>query len=367
LRLAEDVAEEFCDDNLLYFKLPQGADNMKSLKTVFVGLSILLGISATATASLAQSKILRADGTMQAHSAVILMTVLGKIYQREIGVSLQINTGQALTRSVLKFGTGDLDLLHMVPVVMPWLKNGSRMYKKNLQKQAKKAYAATRTLFGFPSSAIHIITYKDSGIKSLADIKGKVIYMGPPAGGFFNQVNSYINSVTGLDARKKDFKAVRLPWDQGMQAMLDGQLDVFFRPTAIGSAVINQIGAKQEFYLLGAGKAADTKKWNDVMIKRLRNENTTIPAGTYKSQLGGDVRTTAANDFFLVPTNMDNDLAYKMVKTMWENVDEIHRSAPVLKTLSFKRPFAGINHPLHPGAVKYYKEKGVNIPADLMP
>ena len=69
---------------------------------------------------------------MQAHSSVILMTVLGKIYQREIGVSLQINTGQALTRSVLKLGTGELDLIHMVPVVMPWLKAGSRMYKKNL-------------------------------------------------------------------------------------------------------------------------------------------------------------------------------------------------------------------------------------------
>jgi TRAP transporter TAXI family solute receptor len=339
---------------------------MKSLKTIIVGLSILVGMSAASTAVLAQSKILRADGAAQAHSSVILMTVLGKIYQREIDVSLQINTGQALTRSVLKFGTGDLDLMHMVPVVMPWLKAGSRMYKKNLQKEAKKAYAATRTIFGFPSSAIHIIAYKDSGIKTLADIKGKVVYMGPPAGGFFNQVNSYINSVTGFSA-KKDFKGVRLPWDQGMQAMLDGKLDVFFRPTAIGSAVINQIGAKQEFYLLGAGKAADTKKWNDNMIKRMKNENTIIPAGTYKAQLGGDVRTTAANDFFLVPTNMNNELAYKMVKTMWENVGEIHRSAPILKTLSLKKPFAGINHPLHPGAIKYYKEKGIKIPADLMP
>jgi TRAP-type uncharacterized transport system substrate-binding protein len=314
---------------------------MNSLKFIVHGFIALIIFSAISSTTMAQNKILRADGTMQAHSSVILMTVLGKIYQREIGVSLQINTGQALTRSVLKLGTGELDLIHMVPVVMPWLKAGSRMYKKNLQKQAKKAYASSRAIFGFPSAAVHAIAYEDSGIRKLADIRGK-------------------------EARK-DYKSVRLPWDQGLQAMMDGQLDVFFRPTGIGSAVINQIGAKQKFYLLGAGDAADTKKWNDVMIKRFKNENTTIPAGTYKSQLGGDVRTTAATDFFLVRKDMSNDLIYKLVKTMWENLGEIHESAKVLKTLSLKRPFAGINHPLHPGAVKYYKEIGIKIPAALMP
>ena len=64
---------------------------------------------------------------------------------------------------------------------------------------------------------------------------------------------------------------------------------------------------------------------------------------------------------------MSNDLIYKMVKTMWENLDEIHKIAKVLQTLRLKRPVAGINHPLHPGAVKYYKEIGVKVPAAIMP
>ena len=338
---------------------------MKTLKVLTVGIGILLGISA-ATTSHAQTKILKADATNPASSSAILLTVLGKIYPREIGVSLQINTGQTLTRSVLKFGTGELDLIHMVPQIIPWLKNGTRMYKKGLQKQAKKAFNESRAIFGFPASAIHIIAWQDSGIKTLADIKGKVVYLGPPAGGFYNQASSYIRSVTGLSP-KKDYKALRLPWGQGMQAMLDGQIDVFLRPTAVGSAVINQIGAKKKFYLLGAGKAADSKEWNDVMIKRLLNENAIIPAGTYRNQVGGDVRTTAANNSFIVRKGMSNDLVYKMVKAMWENVDEIHKSATVLKTLSIKNPFAGVNLPLHPGAVKYYQEIGTKIPAALLP
>jgi hypothetical protein len=338
---------------------------MQPAKTLCIILTTFLFLGTATTASMAQNKILRVDAANSAGSSAILLTVLGKIFPREIGTSLQINTGQTLTRAVIKFATDDLDMMPMVPQIIPWLKSGKKMYKKKLNKQAKKAYSNSRAIFGYPASAIHIMAWQSSGIKTLADIKGKVVYMGPPSGGFWNQSTSYIKAVTGLTP--KDFKAVRLPWGQGMQAMLDGQLDVFLRPTGIGSAVINQIGAKKKFYLIGAGKSADTKEWNDVMIKRLKNGNITIPAGTYTNQLGGDVRTTIANNSIIVRANMDADLVYKMVKATWENLGEIHESAVILKTLNPKNAFAGVNLPLHPGAVKYYKEAGINIPTDILP
>ncbi len=338
---------------------------MKSYRILSLSLIVALGLSLAASSANAQSKILRVDATSPSGSPAILLTVLGKILPRETGVSLQINTGQTLTRSVLKFGTGDLEMIHFVPQISPWLKNGQRMYKK-LKKKANKAYNSMAAIFGFPASAIHIIAWEDSGIKTLADIKGKRVYMGPPAGGFYTQSSSYLTVATGYTP-KKDFEVIRLPWGQGMQAMLDGQIDVFLRPTAIGSAVINQIGAKKKFVLLGAGKAADSKKWQKVMIEQLINENATIPAGTYNNQVGDDARTTAANSFILVRKNLDSDLIYKMLKAMWANLDEIHKSASVLKTLSKSNPLAGVNVKLHPGAAKYYKEVGFKVPAHLLP
>ena len=338
---------------------------MKNFRTLSLSLIVALVLSLAASGVNAQSKILRVDATHPGGSPAILLTVLGKIFPREVGVSLQINTGQTLTRSVLKFGTDDLDMIHFVPQISPWLKNGQRMYKK-LKKKANKAYNSASSIFGFPASAIHIIAWADSGIKTLADIKGKRVYMGPPAGGFYTQVSSYVNVVTGYTP-KKDFELIRLPWGQGMQAMLDGQIDVFMRGISIGSPVINQFGAKKKFVLLGAGKAADSEKWQKVMIEQLLNENATIPAGIYTNQVGGNVRTTAANSFILVRKNLDTDLVYKMVKATWENLDEIHKSAAVLKTLSKANPLAGVNMPLHPGAVKYYKEIGFKIPARLIP
>jgi|TARA_B100000315_G_C14541591_1_gene571183 hypothetical protein len=338
---------------------------MKSFRILSLSLVAALVMSLAASGAHAQSKILRVEATSPAGSPAILLTVLGKIYPREIGVSMQINTGQTLTRSVLKFGTDDLDVLHFVPQLAPWLKNGERMYKK-LKKKANKAYNSIGAVFGFPASAIHILAWADSGIKTLADIKGKRVYMGPPAGGFYTQVSSYVNVVTGYTP-KKDFELIRLPWGQGMQAMLDGQIDVFMRAISIGSPVINQIGAKKKFVLLGAGKAADGEKWQKIMIEKLINTNATIPAGTYSNQVGGDTRTTAANSYIVVRKKLDTNLVYKMVKATWENLDEIHKSASVLKTLSKSNPLAGVNLPLHPGAAKYYKEIGFKVPAHLLP
>ena len=99
----------------------------------------------------------------------------------------------------------------------------------------------------------------------------------------------------------------------------------------------------------------------------IKNGNITIPAGTYPNQLGGDVRTTIANNSIIVRKDMNSSLVYKMVKATWEYLDEINKIAVVLKTLSPKNAFAGVNLPLHPGAVKYYKEVGIKIPADILP
>ena len=107
---------------------------MSSFKTLITGVSAFLIICTSSTTTIAQSKILRVASTNPASSSSILFTVLGKIYPREIGVSLQINTGQTITRSVLKFGTDDLEMMQMVPQIVPWLKNGKKMYKKKLQK-----------------------------------------------------------------------------------------------------------------------------------------------------------------------------------------------------------------------------------------
>ena len=91
-----------------------------------------------------------------------------------------------------------------------------------------------------------------------------------------------------------------------------------------------------------------------------------IPKGTYQGQLGGDVITGGGIFTFVVRRNLPEDTIYKFTKSIWENLDEIHKTAAILKPLSLKNPFLGMNMPLHKGAIRYYKEKGIKIPPQLM-
>jgi TRAP-type uncharacterized transport system substrate-binding protein len=63
---------------------------------------------------------------------------------------------------------------------------------------------------------------------------------------------------------------------------------------------------------------------------------------------------------------MSDDLAYKITKTYWDNIDGYKKSVAVLAQLPTDEPLAGNNVPLHPGAARYYKEKGIAIPSNLM-
>ena len=69
---------------------------------------------------------------------------------------------------------------------------------------------------------------------------------------------------------------------------------------------------------------------------------------------------------FVVRYGLSEELVYKMTKSIWDNIDEIHKTAAILKPLDKKNPFLSLEIPLHKGAIRYYKEAGIKIPARLM-
>ena len=215
-----------------------------------LGAVALTGILALGSGTAgAQGKILRAETGAQGGTAHVLVTVLSKIYKRELGISLQNNDGQTLTRSAIKLGRGQIDVATLPPVVYGYLQKGARMYKKKQHEAAIKAAKNISSLVSFPSIWFHAVTYENSGIKDFMGIKGKRVFTGPPSGGAKVSAEKIIRLVTGYVANK-DYKAIHMPWGGGLQAMMDGKLDVYMRPANIGSAQIEQLG------LLGVGNLA---------------------------------------------------------------------------------------------------------------
>lgn len=335
-----------------------------SLPALCAGAAILLAAMAGGQVAYAQGKILRADTDAQGGPGHTMVIVASKIWKRELGVNLQVNHAQTLTRSALKLGAGRLEVMPMPTAVYLFFSNGQRMYRK-VKDKAIAASKNTRALLGWLAVVSHPITFANSGIKTLHDLKGKRVFIGPPSGGAAANSTNYIRMVTGMEP-KKDYEAIRLPWGSGMQAMLDGKLDVLFQPAGMGASVIEQLGLKQKFRILGVkGDEPGFKKW----VSKPWRFAITIPPGTYRSQIDNDkpVITSGGTFQLAVTGKLSDELIYKMTKAIWENLKEMKQTAVTLKSVDPNKPFIGMNMKLHRGAVKYYREKGIAIPARLIP
>ncbi len=334
----------------------------RTLKTTLTA-GLAAGVMALGASSVSAQGILKGDTGGVGSVNHTFMIVLSTTLQKKAGINLQVNEGQTLTKSAIKLGQGKIDVSVVPPVMVPWMHKGTRFYKAN-PETAKKAINNIRLILAYGSGVRHYMVWEDSGIKTWADIKGKRVFVGPPRGGASPVAIQAIKINSGL-VNKKDYKEIRMPWNAGIQAMADGKLDVFVRPAGIGAASIDQLGAKRKFRLLAVDRKAPGM---DKFMARDDRVFLTIRAGTYKNQSNNDVDilVDGFRHQLAVRKDMSDEMVYKITKTLFDNLQAMKKSAVTLRDITLEDPFSGGNIPLHPGAVRYYKEQGKKIPANLM-
>jgi hypothetical protein len=155
--------------------------NRLTLGVAAIALAAALAVAAPNPVQ-AQGKILRADTGSPGNMSHTSTMVLSKIWSRELGTSTQINDSQTLTRSALKLGRGQIEMMPFPTAIYEFLSKGSRMYKKKLHTQAIAASKNVRAIFGFVAAYFHPVAFESTGIKSWQDIRGKRVFTGPPSG-----------------------------------------------------------------------------------------------------------------------------------------------------------------------------------------
>lgn len=341
---------------MFYFAAPIG----RRAATLLTATALIIAASA------ANAQIIRTDTGSTAGLTTLVPQVLAKFAAKD-GIKLQITSDQTLTRSAVKLGGGQIEMAVVPPPAYRMMQTGKGPYAKQAEESAKLA-GNLRMLFGFIGGHFHTIVWADSGMKSYSDFKGKRVYIGPPGGAANEQITGLIRVGSGLEP-DKDYEPVRLGWGAANQAFQDGQMDVFVRAAAAGSAEIAQIAIQRQIRVISlSDDAAKGKDWQEY-LKRTGEFEGIIEPETYTGQVNRDERiVTAAYAMQLaVNASMDDDTAYKLTKAFWDNIDEVKATSALLKSLDPKQPLRGTNIPLHPGAAKYFKEKGIAIPDNVMP
>lgn len=283
-------------------------------------------------------------------------------------LSLQVVLGQTLTRSALKLAAGRIDIAVVPPPAFRAMRNGAGPYAEQ-GDQAKKLSENVRALFGFPGGTLHPIVWADGGIESWADVAGKRIYIGPPAGAASGQIQGLIELATGGLKAGEGYEGIRAPWAAAQQSFQDGQYDVYVASAAVGSQALNELSLQREIRVLGLpDDLLGTEGYASLLTKGALNP-ATVPAGTYSGQANGDEdqNLVATSMMMAVNSSMDDDTAYALTKAYRENLGAMMNANALMRSIDPADAFGGMNAPLHPGAVRYYQDVGVDIPENLMP
>ena len=214
-----------------------------------------------------------------------------------------------------------------------------------------------RTLLVLYPNRMHVVTVEDTGISKIADLKGKRVSTGSP--GSATEVMAFrIIEAAGLD-KDKDMKRERLGVAESVNAIKDRKIDAFFwvggLPTAGVTDLASTPGTKIKLIDHADLVPAMNAKWGNLYVQDV------IPKDMYRGMDADNKQATVMN-ILVAHENMDEKTAYNIVKTILEKRDDliaVHKEAANIR-LEFQKS-AAAPVPFHPGALKYFAEKGAKV------
>ena len=243
--------------------------------------------------------------------------------------------------------------------------HGSTIFNayRGLDEYKGKVYKDLRGLFRTYGNVAHIVTMKKTGIKTVEDLKGKRISMGTAGSGSAISGEKFLRHLKLWDA----LKAVHLPAIEASEALKDGRLDAYNWHTGLPSAAIVDTAAthSKEMVLLNLHKPAEQSGFYKAFPYYSFRE---IPAKTYQGQ-EQPVPSWDTGCFIIAHKDLDPQIAYLILKAYFSEEGKkyaiaVHASA---KETTIQDALNGFTIPLHPGAVRFWEEKGLKIPAELRP
>lgn len=212
---------------------------------------------------------------------------------------------------------------------------------------------SARTLAALYDNLTHVVTLSGSGILSLGDLRGRVVSLGAPGSGT-ETVAARILEASGIDPAHGVARQA-LGVNASVDALRDGKLDAFFWSSGVPAGALLDLAATpgRRLVLLASDGAHSVlqRRFGPLYARRV------IPKGAYPG-VDSDVSVVAVTNLLVVAAAMEDELAYRLTRTLFEKQKQLEAIHPEARNLSLQRAVADSPAPFHPGAIRYYREQG---------
>jgi len=215
-----------------------------------------------------------------------------------------------------------------------------------------KPFDKLRSVFSVHPEPFHIIVGKDSGINSWEDLKGKRVNIGNPGSG---QRGTMEVLMAAHGTTVDDFKiATELTSTEQSNALCDGKIDAYGYTVGVPNAGVAVATDGCDARIINLNGPVE----KELVEKYPYYAFATIPKGTYKTT-DEDVTTFGVMATFVTGADVDEQTVYELVRAVMENIEDFRNLHPAFANLDPQKMIKnGLSAPLHPGAIRYYKEKG---------
>jgi TRAP transporter TAXI family solute receptor len=274
-----------------------------------------------------------------------LGVALGKIYGDKItGVKTQVQATKASVENLilLEQGKGQIAFALGDSLKAAWDGDEDAGFKTKLGK--------LRAIGAIYPGYIQLVATRESGIRTVTDLKGKSLSVGAPKSGTELNTRAILKAagMSYADIGKVDY----LPFAESVDLMKNRQLAATLQTAGLGVASLRDLSATTDVTVVSVPKSIVDKMGRPFMSVK-------IPANTYKGQ-DKDVETAGVANYLVTHADVSDELVYQMTKLVFESQNELGAAHAVGKEIRLENAMAGVPIPLHPGAQRYFREKGLS-------
>ena len=317
-------------------------------RVLLLPLVVILALALIVPASLAQQRrlVTIASGWVVGVYYPLAGAMSRIVYKvKDLNLRATVESSGASVANAQLIGTGDADFALLQNDIAFYAYNGV-----TLGAFKDKPIKNMGAIFTIYPELIHVVVTKASGIRTVRDLKGKKVVLGPQGSG--TEANA-LQILEAYGMKESDIKAERIDAAAAADQLKDGRVDAAFFTTGLGSAVIVDTFISGKAALVPvAGSEAEAMKKKYPFYTSVK-----VPANTYKDQ--SEATTVAVMAMMVARSDLPEDLVYRFTKAIFDDLKQFHAAHSAATHLTLETALSGNPIPLHPGAARFYKEKGI--------